>query len=342
MKTFTLSLAMLAIAGLAKAEDEVTLPTPVYENTFDSADERAECTIVGGGEYVVFTDSHGVAFQNAMSTADHTNYLLLPQTLFECLVGKTTCTICFWARLRDNWDGVSGYFYSPIFESFGEESYGATSSNPWSYPFFSMESRGLLQINCNGYCDFLDAQNDAVIAGTAETNYQGTYWLDDVEWHLVSTTIVAEGANGTNTADFCIDGSPLNSWTLNGGDAQTISGIFTTLESESTMRLIYNCLGGNQALGYLDADAPYIFDNFRIYDEALTKAQLVALYNAEVGDPNATYEPTAISNITTDAEVVSVEYFNLSGAKISEPAKGITLEKTTYSDGTTSVNKILK
>lgn len=50
----------------------------------------------------------------------------------------------------------------------------------------------------------------------------------------------------------------------------------------------------------------------------------------------------AISSLATDAEVVSTEYYTLSGAKVTEPGKGVTIVKQLLSDGKVVTSKVIK
>lgn len=51
-------------------------------------------------------------------------------------------------------------------------------------------------------------------------------------------------------------------------------------------------------------------------------------------------EPNSISKV--EAEVISVEYFTLTGVKVDEPTKGINIVKTYYSDNTTTTTTLVK
>lgn len=51
---------------------------------------------------------------------------------------------------------------------------------------------------------------------------------------------------------------------------------------------------------------------------------------------------TQISSLATNAEVVSTEYYTLSGAKVTEPGKGITIVKQLLSDGKVVTSKVIK
>lgn len=50
----------------------------------------------------------------------------------------------------------------------------------------------------------------------------------------------------------------------------------------------------------------------------------------------------AISSVSVSATVLSTEYYTLSGAKVTEPVKGITIVKEQLSDGSVRTSKIVK
>lgn len=52
--------------------------------------------------------------------------------------------------------------------------------------------------------------------------------------------------------------------------------------------------------------------------------------------------PTAVNEMTTGKAIDDVKYFNLAGQQMNEPATGVTLVITTYSDGTRTTSKIIK
>lgn len=58
-------------------------------------------------------------------------------------------------------------------------------------------------------------------------------------------------------------------------------------------------------------------------------------------NPEDDNQENGIGDITTDEEVVSTEYFNLAGLRMSQPAPGICLRRQTLSDGTTRTTKIV-
>lgn len=51
---------------------------------------------------------------------------------------------------------------------------------------------------------------------------------------------------------------------------------------------------------------------------------------------------TALNEMTADKTIASVKYFNLAGQQIAEPAAGVTLVVTTYTDGTRTTNKVIR
>lgn len=53
-------------------------------------------------------------------------------------------------------------------------------------------------------------------------------------------------------------------------------------------------------------------------------------------------EETCVTDVNVAKAVKSVRYFNIAGREIPQPADGVTIEVTTYTDGTTSSEKILK
>ena len=53
------------------------------------------------------------------------------------------------------------------------------------------------------------------------------------------------------------------------------------------------------------------------------------------------YEPSAISEIAGAKEVSAVRYFNMAGQELSQP-HGLTIQVTTFTDGTTMATKVIK
>ena len=55
----------------------------------------------------------------------------------------------------------------------------------------------------------------------------------------------------------------------------------------------------------------------------------------------AANNPTALNEMTSGKAISSVNYFNLAGQQINEPAAGVTIVVTTYSDGSRTTSKVV-
>lgn len=269
LKAMALSAMLLTGAGSAWADE---LPAPVYFNDFSS---QEGVTIVGNGAFEDDADARfGKVFHNdpALTKAMRTNYLLLPEDVLSHSADSKEMTISFWVNAKN----AADYWFSPIFSAYGmspaanmeqfawDNAANAVSTtvkregNNENWPVFVLQSRGLAQINNGGFCDFAKEQND-----NAE-NAENTYWLDDKAWHYYTVTLT------TTKVVVYIDGNIFNSWTLDptvGG--QQIEGFFTYGSNYKHI-----CLGGNQAWAWGDPDPAYAFDDFAVYDKALTADQI--------------------------------------------------------------------
>ena len=56
----------------------------------------------------------------------------------------------------------------------------------------------------------------------------------------------------------------------------------------------------------------------------------------------AANNPTALNEMTTGKSIASVNYFNLAGQQINEPAAGVTIVVTTFSDGSRTTSKVVR
>lgn len=273
----------------------INVPKPVYFNDFSST---TGLSIVGNGVFEEDADAHfGKIFHNdpTLTKAIRTNYLLLPNDVLQHSATTKEMTISFWVNKKNATD----YFYAPLFTAYGAEN--GTKSHGWTeggengwYPFFYAETRGILQWNSNGYYDFTAAQNDA------GTNTESTAWTDDGEWHYFTMTF-------TNTsAKVYVDGTVLNSWTI---ADNALDGFFTQTN------LTYVCLGGNQAFGWNDIDPAFGFDDFAVYDAALTAEQIQQIirekYATNEGDVEKAIADCKVYETSTDfADDIDAETFS--------------------------------
>lgn len=233
--------------------DDIVVPTPVYFNDFSFATSGSDgIEIVGNGQFEDDADARfGKIFHNDPSntSAVRTNYLKLPTDVLSHSATSKEMTIGFWVNKK----GENDFWFMPLFTAYG----AAPASNVNTFPMFACQARGLLQVNCAGWCNFDNTDNDN------STNYEGTYWLDDGAWHYYSVALTE------TTAKVYVDGSIVNSWTVNKSDGHNISGLFT-----NGSELTYVCLGGNQSWDWDNADPAFGFDDFAVYNVALTKAQI--------------------------------------------------------------------
>lgn len=272
----TMLAALLVAVGMGTAwADE--LPTPVYFNDFSSTDGL---TIVGNGVFEDDADARfGKVFHNdpTLTKAIRTNYLLLPNDVLSHSATTKEMTIGFWVNMKDAQD----FYWSPMFAAYDNADRAANANEPW--PHFVLMARKEVALNCWGYCDLGNTFNDN------GTNAQTSAWLDDKAWHYYTATLTA------TSVKVYIDGILENSWTLDGTTAgQIVEGVFNAGAEYATndFGLKYICLGGNQACNWADPDPAFAFDDFAVYDKALTADQIKQVMEAksqvlfDFSDPN--------------------------------------------------------
>ena len=256
-----------------KYTDVTTPDTPIeatwkYEQDFSSPDGL---TIVGNGKYVT-DDTFGHAYQNG-GGAIRSDYLLLPSDVLSHSAETQQMTIAFWVNAA-NAGTPENYPYSPFFTAYGS---GPNETN--DMPMLALQSRGNMQVNCNGWSDFTGANHVngkvniynqyAWEAGDAAYNYVNN-WLADGKWHYFVVTFKA-----TEVTQY-MDGEITNQWTFNPTIAgQCVTGLFS-----NGADLKYICLGGNQAWNWADVDGKFMFAKLLIQNNAMTqddiKKQMIA------------------------------------------------------------------
>jgi hypothetical protein len=239
------------VSVVAQAAETESALEPTFKLDFES--ELPEgCKIEGAGSIEETDDAdHNKVFHNAGGQV-RTNYLVLPEnTLVDAIKVKGELTISMDVNVGD----AEGYFYAPLFSAYAQKN--ATNG----MPMMVIQSRGLTQVNCNGWTDFTNAEN---VAGV---NTESTVYLDDKEWHKVTVTFTKE------KAVYYIDGKVVNEWNID-STTDNKGGLNGFLTEEGASQLKYVCLGGNQAWDWNDNDASYLFDNFEVYSSALTSTQV--------------------------------------------------------------------
>jgi len=319
-KNYTLAIALLFVTLAVSAQKLI------YSNDFEKG--LGGATIVGNGQVVaVQSDGFGSVFYNAVtSQAIRTNYLLLPDSILGQVqrTNSYQLSIGFWVNVGS----ATNYRYTPLFSAYGAAPAivppATTTSNTW--PMMVLQGRLLGQVNCAGWTDLTATEN---VKGV---NVEDETWLGDAAWHYYTATF------DTLSVKVYVDGVVKNSWVPAVANGNTVKGLFT-----NGADLKYICLGGNQAWGWGDNDAAFMYDDLAIYSNVLTAAQITAIIKAKVP---VTDIKRPISE--TNSVLLGEEFFNTSGAKVGVGSdynrikSGIYIKKSTYSDGTVKSTKIVK
>ena len=246
----------------AWADDIVVVPTPVYFNDFSFATNGSDgIEIVGNGVFENDADARfGRIFHNdpTLTKAVRTNYLKLPADVLSHSGTSKEMTIGFWVNMKD----AADFYWSPLFTAYPNATKAADAAEPW--PIFTCLARKVVALNCWGYCDLGNTYNEK------GTNAETSAWLDDKAWHYYTITLTS------TTVKVYIDGVVENSWAVDGTTAgQVIKGVFEAGAAyENVNGLKYICLGGNQSNNLGDPDPAFGFDDFAVYNVALSKAQI--------------------------------------------------------------------
>lgn len=93
-------------------------------------------------------------------------------------------------------------------------------------------------------------------------------------------------------------------------------------------------------------DPKGFYTNVEVYINQLVE-DIMKNGNANAESPVDEYYPTAAKSGVTEiegnqSEVVAVEYYNLSGMRLSEPGEGISIRRIIFADGTSETDKVIK
>ena len=252
------------------------VPEPIpYTWTYDFENADENVNIVGGGAVVDDeTPNFGKVFEN-VSTTVRTNYMTLPDTVLAQSAISKELSIAFWVNA--NGKAPETYPYAPFFTAYANNTGGADNS----FPMLALQSRGLAQVNCNGWTDFTGADN---VEGKNNVYNQSAWeandpaynfvenWLADNEWHYYTAVFTEEGLT------IYLDGEVKNKWGIGTANPEnTLAGLFSNGGD-----LKHICLGGNQAWNWGDPDAPFRFDDVLITNYVLTPeviAEIIAAKN---------------------------------------------------------------
>ena len=320
MKKHLLSKLLLLSALLGGANSVFADYEPAggftYLNTFDDATEQAKTTIHGTGSFSNEGGNFGYVFQNA-GGALRTNYLTFNQdfnnsnTLFTHASNSQQLTIGFWVNKKSGTDTYSDA--TPLFSA-----YSSNTSTSW--PMFVCRLAGTLQVNCAGWCDFTDAQNDK------KSNDLTINWINDNKWHYYTVTIATNPLNvNEQYVKVYIDGVVKNSWTLNSvTEGQNIKGLLN-LTTTSEDKLAYVCLGGNQSWDWssaADQDPAFAFDDFMVTNKALSIDEINEIITDKSGK-----EYTVDGIVGGYSQKSTIGQSNKSGGFFDNPGNSFVIKK---------------
>lgn len=314
--------SFLVVAGLCVGTNawaaDVVVPTPVYFNDFSFAENGKDgIEIVGNGQFEDDADERfGKIFHNdpTLTKAVRTNYLKLPADVLSHSGTSKEMTIGFWVNMKDAED----FYWSPLFTAYNNKDKASDSESPW--PIFTCLARKVVSLNCWGYCDLSDKHNDKT------TNAETSAWLDDKAWHYYTITLTS------TTIKVYIDGIVENSWTVDGKtEGQVINGLFDGGAAYTHDNGIkYICLGGNQSNNFNDPDPAFGFDDFTVYNVALSKEQIDQIRANKLR--NATGTKVGKQDNSTD-------YLKATSNKITlKPGESYHYSFINYNNGSTNHN----
>ena len=272
---------------------------------------------VGNGQFTS-TEEEGAVFGDYFQndgTAVRTSYCLLPEDVLAHSAKTHELTIAFWVSA----EGFTPdqYTYAPMFTAYAQK------NTPNTWPMMALQSRGPIQVNCSGWCDFTGANHvdgkvniynkNAWEAGDAAYNFVDN-WLEDQKWHYYTAVFT-----DTNAKVF-LDGEVKNEWNVDGvTEGQIISGLF-----DNGADLKYVCLGGNQAWDWNDNDAPFRFARLLIKNSKMTAGEIKAQMLADF--PGWDAYTNGIDAIQVKAQPTTTAVYNLAGQQVSQGFKGIVIK----------------
>jgi hypothetical protein len=285
-------------------------------STYEDAETSERVTWKGekahGKGQFASTEEEGAIFGDFFhndGSAVRTSYCLLPEDVLAHSAKTEELTIAVWVRAQE--EAVSAnYMWAPLFTAYAADNAGGNNT----LPMMACQYRGVLQVNCAGWTDYVDAQN---VAGKNTLYHGDTDWLKDHKWHYY--TAVFEGEN----AKVFFDGELKNEWN-NDGTTNTQKGLFS-----NGADLKWICLGGNQAWDWNDNDAPFDFARLLIKNSKMSAGEIKAQMQADFGDVNVDEYlnggETAIKTVKA-AQNSDAPIYNLAGQKVSKAYKGIAIQ----------------
>ena len=189
--------------------------------------------------------------------------------------------------------------------------------------------------------------NEVIAAVDGDTDGPWCVWSEyitlDENGDIVETATTA--ANGVT---FQKIGNVIT-FNKNKVDGYNVEGVWNAEEKNAIFGAV-NALANENEL--IDADdlTVYIRFYYRSTGSAIEVSRFMLRadgdqapeYYAAEGDSQAKQTPTGVSEIRYHGEVVSQTYYNVQGIKSDKPFDGVNIVVTRYSDGTTSISKVVK
>lgn len=276
---------------------------------------------VGNGKFAA-TDEEGAPFSDFFQndgSAVRTSYCLLPEDVLAHSDKTHELTIAFWVSAKGF--TPDQYTYAPLFTAYTQK------NNPNTWPMLALQSRGNVQVNCNGWCDFTGANNvegknniynsNAWEANDDNYNDAGN-WLEDEKWHYYTAVFT-----DTNVKVY-LDGEVKNEWEIDGvSDGQKVGGLFTNGSS-----LKYVCLGGNQAWDWNDIDSPFRYACLLIQNSSMTPDQIKTQMTTDFPDweDYLNEEPDAVEDISVTPQNENDALYNTAGQQVDDDYQGIVIK----------------
>lgn len=276
---------------------------------------------VGNGKFSA-TYEEGEPFNNFFQndgSAVRTSYCLLPEDVLAHSDKTHELTIAFWVSAKGF--TPDQYTYAPLFTAYTQK------NNPNTWPMLALQSRGNVQVNCNGWCDFTGANNvegknniynsNAWEANDDNYNDAGN-WLEDQKWHYYTAVFT-----DTNVKVY-LDGEVKNEWEIDGtSEGQKISGLFN-----DGANLKYVCLGGNQAWDWNDIDSPFRYACLLIQNSSMTPDLIKAQMTTDFPDweDYLNEEPDAVEDISVTPQNENDALYNTAGQQVDDDYQGIVIK----------------
>ena len=264
---------------------------------------------VGNGQFAT-TEEEGAPFGEFFhndGSAVRTSYCLLPEDVLAHSAKTEQLTIAVWVRAQEE---AANYLWTPLFTAYAQQ------KNPNSWPMLACQYRGVLQVNCAGFCDFDDVQN---AKGVNKLYHGDADWLADKKWHYY--TAVFEG----ESAKVFFDGELKNEWDASKIDSQgrttTQKGLFS-----NGAELKYVCLGGNQAWDWNDNDAPFDFARLLIKNTKMSANEIKSQMKADFPGYEEYHQTTGIETVKTNNVVKNAPIYNLAGQRVDNGFKGLVVQ----------------